>query len=390
MSNTNSIFELLDDFKEIAEEYNQDPKRRYNIFHVLNIEHREEILHSRFIAHLLNPNGKHSYGSKFLELFMEKIENDIPEDFRINYKNSVVKIEYPLKDENRGRIDILIYDNDNIIAIENKIYAKDQSKQLKRYYDGLKKEYENKNILILYLTLEGKDASKQSSDGIEYYKISYQKHIIKWLKCLQLGCLQKKIDWKSDDEDSIILQQAIRQYKESVEKLIRKFEMEKKIKKVLTDEVLTNIIKNEDKINSLMYILGNNEEIENQLIIAIIEKIMKYSLEENDCVKINDFTYKINNDFEILFKYHNKILYYGLSKGAKDVIYKIDKKLKEQNQEETIEIIEDKNSISSFRLKITSNISLNNKLNKELNDKIQIISETIKTTIEIIIKDYKK
>jgi hypothetical protein len=42
----------------------------FNIFQVLRIERKEEKLPSRFIAALLNPNGSHSQGQLFLNLFL--------------------------------------------------------------------------------------------------------------------------------------------------------------------------------------------------------------------------------------------------------------------------------------------------------------------------------
>ncbi|RXJ73517.1 hypothetical protein CS022_09830 [Veronia nyctiphanis] len=58
------LFELL---KQLELRYSEPPK--YNLFNVLRSAHDEVRLHSRFLADLLNPEGRHQHGRSFLELF---------------------------------------------------------------------------------------------------------------------------------------------------------------------------------------------------------------------------------------------------------------------------------------------------------------------------------
>jgi hypothetical protein len=84
-------------------------------------------------------------------------------------------------------LDILVEtpDNNARLVIENKIYAGDQTNQLKRYANHIK----DKGIL-LYLTLDGHEASEESLGGLssdKYICISYEKEIREWLdECLCL------------------------------------------------------------------------------------------------------------------------------------------------------------------------------------------------------------
>lgn len=145
------------------------------------MENNENKTHSAFISELLNPNGSHLKGNIFLKLFLQVINDD-----SIDLATSKVKTEHDIgpridKEEEGGRIDIYIWDKNNkSISIENKIYAGDQEKQLKRYYN-----YNFGNNKIVYLNLTGDSPSMESKgnlkQGRDFKIISYKKEIIEWL-----------------------------------------------------------------------------------------------------------------------------------------------------------------------------------------------------------------
>lgn len=166
----------------------------YNLFSILG-HTSEELVHSKMIASLLDLNGKHHMGHKFLDAFIEEV--GIGKDI-FDSAHSSVKTEYPIGKINNlsdcpdgGRIDIVISDkNGHNIIIENKVYAKDQYRQLIRY-----NQHKSYGIPILYLTPTGKTPAKfsYSSENIELKKdvdfkcISYDNHICGWLvRCLKL------------------------------------------------------------------------------------------------------------------------------------------------------------------------------------------------------------
>ena len=67
------------------------------------------------------------------------------------------------------------------MVIENKIEAKDQPEQLRRYYEQLEGQgYEPR---LLYLTLHGHDSD--SADGLDYERISYKEDLPPWLERCQ-------------------------------------------------------------------------------------------------------------------------------------------------------------------------------------------------------------
>lgn len=150
---------------------------KFNLFSVLKVERNEVRTHSRFLAELLNPKGRHGMGSVFLKLFLENLQI---QDF--NHKAATVRIEFnagKVSNEKGGRIDIVIRSGRKFIVIENKIDAPERENQLLRYNNVF--QYSE----LFFLTLFG-DESEQHEQldeaGIEYRRISYAQDISQWLE----------------------------------------------------------------------------------------------------------------------------------------------------------------------------------------------------------------
>jgi gas vesicle protein len=172
----------------------------------------------------------------FLKLFIEIIKPEFgfkaDNKTKIEVEKSIGKVDN--FNNKGGRIDIYLEDADNhSIAIENKIYAADQEKQLVRY-----KLYKNENHSVIYLNLFGKEPDeisiKKSNDNgqdstIDYQIISYKEHITKWLiKCEEKASLKP------------ILRESIRQYRIIINQLTNSMsnndkELQKKIKENLEE-----------------------------------------------------------------------------------------------------------------------------------------------------------
>lgn len=211
------IKELLNQIsKIIVEEKTQQEERRkrgenFNIFKVLGLSSSEVRLHSAFLAELLNPNGDHGLGDKFLQAFLDGVVRKIERFNQFTFDTTSAKtyVEYDIgpisPDETEGgRIDILLEDKDHkTIIIENKIYAGDQPKQLLRYYNYATKNkklcYTKGQFVLLYLTLY-KSAPSEDSLGkcsdvkVEYEPIGYKDDIQEWLKnCVSISALHPGI-----------------------------------------------------------------------------------------------------------------------------------------------------------------------------------------------------
>lgn len=177
-------------------------KQNLNIFRMLKVKTKENI-HSQFIISVINSCDKAKI------LFLEMLKDIVKENANIVVNaNFKVVSEKTLKgtidefesDKKNGRVDIFLSDkyektdkyeksegDKNRILIENKIYAGEQKEQINKYYNQYWKD-KNKGYkgALFYLTLEKKAATKYSAGDLEsgkhYFLLSYNEHIIPWLK----------------------------------------------------------------------------------------------------------------------------------------------------------------------------------------------------------------
>lgn len=172
--NPTNYQKILSDVSEIIAGHYE----RLSIFDMLGQSSRE-LTHSAFIAQMLNPRGKHGMGITFLNLFLEQLSLSNKFD-TVNVEVEIEKDFGPKEgsgaDAKGGRIDIYIKNSKGqIIVIENKIYAADQTDQLQRYRNST-----GSDSIIFYLSLDG-HAPSNSPQSIGYRLISYKDDIKSWL-----------------------------------------------------------------------------------------------------------------------------------------------------------------------------------------------------------------
>jgi len=178
---------------------------RFNLFTTLLDAHDEVRLHTRFLAHLLNPHAKHDCGGLFLDLFLGVVGH--LDDLKAEQCRNLVNEYYT---GGLGNIDIYMEFEQATVVIENKIYAGDQGRQLERYA-----EYANrskKRWHIFYLTPEGHPPSENSLGSLTPEKIkniSYRNHILPWLEL----CLEKTYG-------IVNINQALQQYRMTINQLL--------------------------------------------------------------------------------------------------------------------------------------------------------------------------
>jgi hypothetical protein len=186
---------LLTDVSKITQHFQELSRARgdsFNIFSLLGVDHYEQT-HSRILAELLNPEGSHGMGDRFLKAFVDQFNDFINSPKQgcktFQTKGAIVRTEVSIgtkTDISGGRLDILIqeYPGTRKIIIENKIFAADQVNQIARYHE------KHEDAKIFYLNPKG-DAPSEASLGIFYEKkeensvwlqsISYANHITEWL-----------------------------------------------------------------------------------------------------------------------------------------------------------------------------------------------------------------
>ena len=162
---------LLTEAGRLYEKHEAGRPEPFNVFSVLRKETDEVHLHSRFLHALLDypgsPDSRRENLADFLRTFDKR---------DLNPDRATVERE-------SGHVDILIRDSTSkkVVVIENKIEAKDQPEQLRRYYEQLEGQgYEPR---LLYLTLHGHDSD--SADGLDYERISYKEDLPPWLERCQ-------------------------------------------------------------------------------------------------------------------------------------------------------------------------------------------------------------
>jgi len=145
----------------------------FNIFTSLNLINNE-MKHSNFLSWIMNPKENHNLKDYFLSSFLKVISMRAsslgingPSIFDIDGWNFV---ETEVLREWR-KIDILIKDDNHklICVIENKIYSKEHSGQLRRYKKIVEVEYPDYQKMFVYLTIEGDEASED-----DYLSLNYQ------------------------------------------------------------------------------------------------------------------------------------------------------------------------------------------------------------------------
>lgn len=173
------IERLLADVSAISKKYDLLNKKTggyFNIFDIADIA-TNEITICRIIHELINRNGSHYQGDKYLRLFVKYVLQMQFSDEE--YKTVNVCREHVI--DHKRRIDLFIKTTNHSIPIEVKIYAEDQPNQCLDYYKRAK------NSNLFYLTLYGDKPSNINEEDLKVITIiSFSKDIIYWLtKCLE-------------------------------------------------------------------------------------------------------------------------------------------------------------------------------------------------------------
>ena len=176
----------------------------FNLFTVLRSESDEVRLHSRFLAALLDHRKAPDAPRENLKHFLETVakHGDFgSESAKRNFGEAVIeaskgdfKSDSIQVERESDNIDILIVNRGEpgwAFVVENKIWAGDQSEQLKRYHKILMdRGYQNEHIHLLYLTPHGHEPTESSAGKLDVVCISYEKTLPSWLE----GCRQRACD----------------------------------------------------------------------------------------------------------------------------------------------------------------------------------------------------
>lgn len=231
--NYKTLKSLLDQSKVVVDKAlksKYESGEDFNVFSILGMETNETKTHSAMLVALLDPKGKHYYSDAFLKLFLDEIQYTECQDEDLSLTH--IKSEHYLgkiSDDytSGGFIDILItFPSGKAIAIENKINAGDQPKQMYRY-----SLYKGGRCDLFYLNKTGNAPSEKSLYTLtdrDYKIISYRTHILNWLEqCLSIV------------KSGTIIENVIKQYQILIKHLTNS--MDKNLEKELNKLIVNNL-----------------------------------------------------------------------------------------------------------------------------------------------------
>jgi hypothetical protein len=170
----------------------------FNIFSILDVE-RKEYVHSNFLAHLLEPRGKHGQRALFLDKFLKMC--GYTADITPWHDQIWVRREATIFE---GRFDILIHAPGHLCwLIENKIHAPESDTQLEIYEKWLRDRREpQRDKRLVFLTLHG--TTSKHIPKKKYLPLSYDKHIRSWLTSCREDITASHVQWMIDQYLSAI------------------------------------------------------------------------------------------------------------------------------------------------------------------------------------------
>lgn len=134
-------------------------------FNVLDYLRTDELGLSRIIADLLDPSATHGQGTLFLERFFAVFSDYLDFAKYLSLDRSYISVEVEKEITEQRRIDVfvqIVYGKSaHVLAIENKPYAEDQSRQVHDYLQYLQDRFEDLFSLI-YLSPRGEGPTEES------------------------------------------------------------------------------------------------------------------------------------------------------------------------------------------------------------------------------------
>lgn len=276
------------DIDKIKQRYKLNIEKTFNIFSTISDQYQKENLHSDIIRAIIGQDSDCFKSEYIMKEFLKFIGLKSDEIFS-NISSLVVQREYSTltnNDNDKGRVDLLIYDDTKAIIIENKINgAPDMDTQLAKYYEQLKNE-EKKVLKIVYLTLNDSEGPKNLGQyGKSYQK--YLKNIKEKLICISAVSDNKKKSFsdflrelKLEQENNRDVKKVfLEQYCQLLDSLggsnLMTDTEEKCLEEILNDENMIH------KVNNFIEIWDKRFEFVGKKIFSRIQSEKKYFEKEN-------------------------------------------------------------------------------------------------------------
>ena len=165
--------QLLPHWKEkVALLRKHDPRcledyQSINLMQILGVARKEQP-HSCFIGWLLDPQGSHGLGDRFLKPFLQKAQEICQQDFELDLSEVQVDLE---RGSGQGRPDITVETPNCLCIVENKITSPEGTGQTQGYADDAEANAPNKHRLLVFLTPEGRTPGDERFYPMNYVQV---------------------------------------------------------------------------------------------------------------------------------------------------------------------------------------------------------------------------
>ena len=177
------FFRQANRFRDLLHQERMLTAGRFNVFEALAMTD-DELLHSRFLAYLLDPQARHDQGTMALRSFLGRVglQDFLPIDLPAEEISVWTEWLIPT-----GRMDVAVFiGRDSIVVLENKVWTSEQVDQLGRYQRWLSGQ--TSRGAIVFLTPEGRTANSAAKDlsksDVPVVQISYT-DVAAWLDDLR-------------------------------------------------------------------------------------------------------------------------------------------------------------------------------------------------------------
>ncbi|MGK3987858.1 PD-(D/E)XK nuclease family protein [Sorangium sp. So ce136] len=122
---------------------------------------RQELYHSALLAWLLDPQGRHGFGSGFLEALLRRCTSD-PPTAELNRARPALDVS-----KGKARADVVVAGPGLYLVIENKVDVREQPQQCDRIYESFGPE---PGALFVFLSPSGRAPVTATGDAREAFK----------------------------------------------------------------------------------------------------------------------------------------------------------------------------------------------------------------------------
>lgn len=307
MSNVQNLLQHTKLIKDSYERVADATGERFNLFSILRIERDEVTTHSRFLAELLNVNGRHGVGNVFLDLFVKAYAKKHKPDLVFDTHKSKTKVEAyqgPVTKTTGGNIDILIQEQGGkgqSIVIENKIDAIEQPNQLLRYRNAFP------DGELIFLTLYGHHS--QQKNKVVYTRMSYEEDILNWLD----AC-------KKEVVDKPVVREALDQYIQLIKKITYQTNSQE-----MNKEIIKTVTATKDNFEAFQALAHSANAVKHDIIENTIKPIIQRVSDKNGLEASLNFTNDWNcfkfNSTEFKAKGVQLVFSTGTPKGWVDILH---------------------------------------------------------------------